>query len=595
MSERIGVFLCDCDAYISDVIEMEKVVEKAKQNKNVIAVMEEPYLCTQQGVNRIKQAVKDKDLDGAVIAACGDLKELNLKQKEHFKVEHIDLRKISKSYRLKKERSREEATLSTLEILETTLDRLQRYKAVPVLEIPITKRAMVIGGGIAGMQAAIDIANAGYEVYLVEKNPSIGGRMAQLSETFPTLDCTQCIMTPKMVEIKRHENIKLLTNSSVEEVRGYAGNFTVKIRKKATYVNWDQCTGCGMCTEKCPSKVPSEFNRGLGLRRAISTPFPQAVPNKPTIDAEHCLKITKDKCSNCEKSCPVDAIDYAMKDKTEELKVGAIVVATGYELMNKELIGEYGYGEYKDVIDSLQFERLLSASGPTAGEIRRPSDGKIPKEIVFIQCAGSRDQEHGVPYCSTVCCMYTAKHAMLYKHRVHDGQAYVFYMDIRAFGKGYEEFVQRAIEEDKVLYIRGRVSRLYEEDGKLVVWGFDTLSGKKIEIHADLVVLAMALLPSSDAREIARKLGIKTDEYGFITEANIKLKPLETSGNGIYVAGTCQGPRDIPDTVSHASGAASRVIVMFSKDTISVPAPIAVEVEELVKPEVKTVKKVEVG
>ncbi len=344
----------------------------------------------------------------------------------------------------------------------------------------------------------------------------------------------------------------------------------------------DFCTTCGACERVCPTgaihisdvsgktpkPIPSEHNQEMAGRNANYVPFPQAVPNKPVIDREHCMHFLTGNCGACEKFCDIGAIDYEQEDTIQELDVGAIVVATGFDLYNIEELKEYGGGKYEDVIDSLQFERLLSASGPTGGVIRRPSDGKIPKEVVFIQCAGSRDPELGVPYCSKICCMFTPKHAFLYKHRVSDGQAYIFYIDIRASGKGYEEFVQRAVEEEGILYLRGKVSKVFEEDGKVVVWGVDTLTGKKIEIKADLVVLATAAVPSEGTREIAKKLRIASDEDGWLTEAHPKLRPLETMTAGIFLAGTAQGPKDIPETVAQASGAAVKVASMFSKDEL---------------------------
>ena len=431
-------------------------------------------------------------------------------------------------------------------------------------EDPIT-RALIIGAGIAGMQAALDIANSGYEVVLVDKLPSIGGRMAQLSETFPTLDCAQCIMTPRTVEIGHHDNIKLLTYSEVESIEGDIGDFRVRIKRKPSYVNWDLCTGCGVCQEKCPKRVESEFERGMGKRKAIYTLSPQAVPNKPVIDAENCIYFVRGRCRACEKFCPVGAIDFEQEEHTVEERVGAVILATGYDLYPTDGLGQYGYGRIPDVIDGLAFERLLSASGPTAGQVKRPSDGKIPKEVVFVQCAGSRDPELGVPYCSKVCCMYTAKHAMLYKHRVHDGQAYVFYIDIRAAGKGYEEFVRRAMEEDRVLYLRGKVSKIFQDDGKVVVWGTDTLSGKPLEVAADLVVLATATVPKAGARELGRMLGIEADECGFYTEADGNMHPLETVRSGIFMAGADLGPKDIPETVAQGSGAAAKVLTLFAR------------------------------
>ena len=431
--------------------------------------------------------------------------------------------------------------------------------------VPPIQRVLIIGAGIAGMQAALDIANAGYEVVLVEREPSIGGRMAQLSETFPTLDCAQCILTPRTVEVGHHENIRLRTYSEVEAVEGNLGDFRVRIRRHAAYVNWDICTGCGLCQEKCPKRVVSDFERGVGKRKAIYTLSPQAVPNKPVIDRQSCIYFERGKCRACEKFCPVGAIDFEQEDAVVEERVGAIVVATGYDLYPLSLMGEYGYGEVPDVIDGLAFERLLSASGPTAGQVRRPSDGKEPKEVVFIQCAGSRDPELHKPYCSKICCMYTAKHAMLYKHKVHDGQAYVFYIDIRSAGKRYEEFVQRAMEEERVLYVRGKVSRVFRENGKVMVWGTDTLSGRNVEVAADLVVLAPAMVPKAGAGAVAELLGLPTDEHGWFTAAEANFQPVETGRAGVFLAGAAVGPMDIPETVAQASGAAAKVLSLFAR------------------------------
>jgi heterodisulfide reductase subunit A len=427
------------------------------------------------------------------------------------------------------------------------------------------KKAMVIGGGIAGISASIDLGNAGYDVVIVEKLPSIGGRMLQLSETFPTLDCAQCTLTPKTVETGQHARIKLLTYSEVDGVEGKAGDFLVRVLRKAAYVDWEKCNGCGLCQQKCPTKTPSEFDRGMGLGTAIYTLSPQAVPNKPVINTATCRYFKEGKCRVCEKVCPVGAIDYEQKDRYVEERVGAIIAAVGFDLIPKDRFGEYGYGTVPDVIDGLSFERLNSASGPTTGEIRRPSDGKIPKEVVFIQCTGSRDPERYMPYCSRVCCMYTAKHARLYKHKVHDGQAYIFYMDIRSTGKGYEEFIQQGMEEEGILYLRGRVSKIFRDDGKVVIWGADTLTGKKVEVSADMVVLATAIIAQKDAKDLAKKLGIPADEYGFLTEAERKLRPVETDREGIFIAGCAQGPKDIADAVAHANAAASKVQGLFAQ------------------------------
>ena len=434
-------------------------------------------------------------------------------------------------------------------------------------------RALVIGAGISGMQAALDIADSGHEVLLVEKEPAIGGHMAQLSETFPTLDCSQCILTPRTVEVGQHPNIRLLTLSEVvdvERLSSEAGDnetarprFRVRIKRHPRYVREDKCTACGDCAEVCPVVVPNEFDRGLAARRAIYIPSPQAVPAVYRLDPDACLGLFPLACGKCAEACDVDAIDYDMQPEIIEEEVGAIIVATGYELYQNEAVTAYEYMSHPNVMDGLEFERILSATGPTGGEIVRPSDRKVPKEVVFIQCAGSRNPEHGVSYCSKICCMYTAKHAILYKHRVPEGQVYVFYMDIRAGGKGYEEFVTRAMEEDDTVYIRGRVSKVFPTDDEVMVWGVDTLTGRKIEIAADLVVLASAIIPSAGSRRMARILGIDVDEFGFYCADDSEMTPVETGVPGIFLAGTGLGPQDIPETVAQASGAAAKVLSMF--------------------------------
>jgi heterodisulfide reductase subunit A len=361
-----------------------------------------------------------------------------------------------------------------------------------------------------------------------------------------------------MVEVGQHPNIRRLMLSEVTSVEGEAGDFRVKILRHPRYVIEDKCVACGACAKICPVKVSSEFDRGLSERSAIYMPFPQAVPAVYHLDRDVC-----EECGKCAEKCPTQAIDYDMQPETIEIEVGGIIVATGYELYDGEALRAYGYGLHPDVLNGLEFERLLSASGPTSGDIRRPSDGKVPKELVFIQCAGSRNPEHGMPYCSKICCMYTAKQAILYKHRVHDGQVYSFYMDVRAGGKGYEEFVARAMEEGETLYIRGRVSKVFAKNGKLVVWGADTLTGQKVEIAADMIVVAAAIVPSEGTRQMAEMLGIKVDEFGFYTPLNGEMSPVESGVDGIFVAGVGLGPRDIPETVAQASGAAAKVLSAF--------------------------------
>lgn len=584
MKQRIGVFICHCGINIASTVQIERVVKALKEYAGVVHIEDYKYMCSDPGQGMIEARIKEKRLNGVVVAACSPtLHEVTFRNvmaragvnpyrceianiREHCSWIHKDIDK---------------ATEKAIKIIKTIIEKVKLNEELTPLSIRIIKRALVIGGGIAGIQSALDIANAGYQVILVEKSPSIGGHMAQLSETFPTLDCSQCILTPKMVEVAQHKNVKLYNYAELEGISGYVGNFKAKIRLKASYVDWSKCVGCGLCIEKCPTKVASEFEERLTYRKSIYIPFPQAVPNKPVIDREHCRYFKTGKCRVCEKVCDLHAIKFDDEDDFVEEEVGTIIVASGYELYDKQNIGEYGAGRYKDVIDGLQFERLLSASGPTNGEIRRPSDGKIPKRVAFVSCVGSRDPELHKPYCSKVCCMYLTKHAMLYKHRVPDGESTVFYIDVRSDGKGYEEFTQRAQEEDHVTYIRGKVSKIYEDDGELVLLSADTLSGKPIELKCDLVVLGTAIIPSSGVDELVKKLKIQTDANGFLTEAHPKLRPVESLTPGIFIAGCAHAPKDIPDTVAQASAASSKVLGMFGQKELSHDPMVAFVDEDL--------------
>jgi len=417
------------------------------------------------------------------------------------------------------------------------------------------KSVLVIGAGIAGMQASLDLASRGMKVYLVEKTPSIGGRMAQLDKTFPTMDCSICILAPKMIECFRHPNITLLTYSEVQEVTGSPGNFAVKILRKPRFINEERCTGCGVCAQYCPVEVPSEFNMGIGVRKAIYVPFPQAVPLKYTIDEEHCLK-----CRLCEKTCQTEAVDLNQKPEVVDLNVGAIVVATGFEFLDVQTRSEYGYGKHQNVLISLEFERLLSASGPTGGHLLRLSDGRIPKRIAFIQCVGSRSLKGGVSFCSSACCMYATKEAILIREHIPECEVYIFYNELKVFGKGFQDFVTRAQDYWGVKYVRALPGEVVEDSktGNLTLWYEDTKENVTKSIDVDVVVLCPALIPRAANKEVAVVLGLELDQHGFFKPKDPLFAPVDTNVPGVFICGYCQGPKDIPESVAQASAAAAR-------------------------------------
>ncbi len=566
---RIGVFICHCGTNIASVVDVEKVAKAAFEMPDVVFATDYKYMCSEPGQAMIKEAILEQKLDRIVIASCSPrMHELTFRKMlkgtaiNPYMLEIANIREQCAWVHT----DREKATAKAIGLVQMAVAKVAKNKPLSAGTIPITKKALVIGGGIAGIQAALDIADCGYDVTIVEKEPSIGGHMVMLDKTFPTMDCSACISTPKMVEANAHPNITLKTSCEVEKVSGYVGNFEVTIKEKAKYVNHDLCTGCGLCQTKCPTKVTSEFDQGMSKRSAIYIPFAQAVPSKPVIDANACLKLKNGKCGVCEKVCPIGAINYKDKERFTTEQFGAIIVATGYELVNwEEMYPEYGGGKYEDVITGLQFERLVNASGPTEGHILRPSNGKEPRDVVIIKCVGSRDPKKGKSYCSRACCMASAKHAHQILDKIPNSRVYVFYMDVRTPGKGYEEFYDNT-RKDGTQYIRGRVSKIYKEGSKLIVKGEDSLLAKPVTVEADMVILATAMEPASGAYELAGKLGIAVDSDNWITEAHPKLRPVETQTNGIYLCGTCQGPKDIPDTVAQASAAAVKVAALFSHD-----------------------------
>ena len=443
----------------------------------------------------------------------------------------------------------------------------------------MTKRALVIGGGIAGITAALDIADAGFPVDIVEKDYTVGGKMARLDKTFPTLDCASCIVTPKMTEVSQNSNIRILSYSEVCDVKGYIGNFEVDIKRHPRFVDETKCTGCGACIEKCPNKkVPNSFNLNLDNCKAINIPFAQAVPKVAAINADYCLhmkglKNGKDNvCGFCEKACTAGAINFNQKEEILTEKYGAIIVATGYNPISLEKFDEYAYSQSPDVVSSLEFERLCNASGPTNGHLLRPSDGKEPKNIVFVQCVGSRcsaDSTKGHEYCSKICCMYTAKHAILTRDHYPDTNITVFYIDVRTPGKNFDEFYRRAVEQYGVHYIKGQVGKVTPlSDGTLDVQGSDLILNKQVHIKADMVVLAASIEADKTARPLATMLTTSMDNNDFFLEAHAKLRPVESPTAGIFLAGCCQGPKDIPETVAQSSGAAAKAICLLVKDKL---------------------------
>ena len=573
--QRIGVFVCWCGSNIAGTVDVKAVAAALRNEPGVVFSTDYQYMCSQAGQNLIKDAIAEHKLTGIVICSCSP------------RMHEATFRKTAASaginpYMVEIANVREQCswvhkdmptgTAKAIILGKAAVAKVNLNAPLTPGESPVTKRALVIGGGIAGIQTALDIADAGFPVDIVETKPTIGGKMAQLDKTFPTLDCAACILTPKMVDVAQNEKIRIFSYSEVTQVKGFVGNFDVTIKRKARYVKEDVCTGCGLCTEKCPQKkIPNEFNLGMDNRHAIYIPFAQAVPKVATIDPNACMMLKTGKCGVCSKVCAAGAIDYKAKDEFIEEKYGAIVVATGFNPVSMDKFDEYAYSQSKDVVTSLEFERLMNAAGPTGGTLLRPSDGEHPHTIVFVQCVGSRCAscaEKGKEYCSKICCMYTAKHAMLTRDKYPDTDVYVFYIDVRTPGKNFDEFYRRAVEEYGVHYIKGMVGKVVPEGRKLMVQASDLLANKQLHIAADMVVLAAAIEPDKSARPLATMLTASMDTNDFFTEAHPKLRPVESPTAGIFLSGACQGPKDIPETVAQAGAAASKVIGLLAKDKL---------------------------
>lgn len=580
--ERIGVFVCHCGTNIAGTVDVAKVAEELGKVNGVVYSTHYTYMCSSAGQKMIEDKIHELNLTGVVLCSCSPrMHEKTFRSCAEraglnaYKVEVANIREQC-SWVMKEmgDATEKAIALGKAAVAKTILD-------TPLIEgeTPMTKRALVIGGGIAGITAALDIADAGFPVDIVEKDYTVGGKMAKLDKTFPTLDCASCIVTPKMTEVSQNPNIRILSYSEVAGVKGYIGNFEVDIKRHPRYVDETKCTGCGACIEKCPNKkVPNAFNLNLNNRKAIDIPFAQAVPKVAAISADYCLhmkglKNGKDNvCGFCEKACAAGAINFHQEETMLTEKYGAIIVATGYNPISLEKFDEYAYSQSPDVVSSLEFERLCNASGPTNGHLLRPSDGKEPKNIVFVQCVGSRcsaDSTKGHEYCSKICCMYTAKHAILTRDHYPDTNITVFYIDVRTPGKNFDEFYRRAVEQYGVHYIKGQVGKVTPlSDGTLDVQGSDLILNRQVHIKADMVVLAASIEADKSARPLATMLTTSMDNNDFFLEAHAKLRPVESPTAGIFLAGCCQGPKDIPETVAQSSGAAAKAICLLVKDKL---------------------------
>ncbi len=578
---RIGVYVCHCGSNIAGTVDVEQVVEFARGLDSVVVACDYSFMCSDPGQELIKKDIGDFRLNRVVVASCSPtMHESTFRrvcQEAGLNPYLFEMANIREQCSWVTE-DKQMATEKAKALVSAAVSRVYYHQPLEIKEVPINPNTLVVGGGIAGIQAALEIADSEHKVYLVERTPSIGGHMSQLDKTFPTLDCSSCILTPKMTMVGSHPYIELMAYSEVEEVSGYIGNFKIRIRRRAKYVNEDKCTGCGLCQEKCPWKVDSEFEAGMGKRKAIYTPFPQAVPNTPVIDPEHCIYFLKGKCRLCEKICEAKAIDFEQVDKFVELEAGSIIVATGYSLFDPSIIYQYGYKRLDNVLTSLEFERIVSSFGPTDGNIRL-KDGSTPQGIAIIHCVGSRDKNYH-DYCSRVCCMYALKYSHLIKEKIN-AEVYQMYIDMRCFGKGYEEFYER-VSEEGVNFIRGKVAQVTdravseEEKGKLIVVVEDTLLGRVVRVAVDMVILCPAMESQPDAEAVTRLFNINRSADGFFLEKHPKLDPVATTTDGVFVVGCCQGPKDIPDTVAQASAAASRVLSMISKGKTEVEAATAV-------------------
>ena len=582
MNRRIGVYICHCGSNIAGTVDVAEVARYAGILDSVVVSRDYGYMCSEPGQELIKKDIKELELNRVVVAACSprmhELTFRNACQDAGLNPYLFEMANVREHCSWVTE-DKQKATEKAKALVSAAVKRVYYHQPLVTKEVPFNPNTLIVGGGIAGIQAALEIANGEHKVYLVEREPSIGGHMIQLDRTFPTLDCSECILTPKMTEVAQHPFINLLAYSEVEEVSGFIGNFKVKVRKKARFVDESKCTGCGVCEQKCPWKTDSEFEVGLAKRKAIYIPFPQAVPNVATIDKELCVYFKTGKCRACERFCEAGAVDFSQVDQIIEVEVGSIILATGYDIFDPGLMPQYGYGRYDNILTGLEFERMTSAGGPTGGRVLLKS-GKEPESVAIVHCVGSRDKNY-CEYCSRVCCMYGLKYAHLLRE-LTKAEVYEMYIDMRSFGEGQEEFYER-VSREGVNFIRGKVGEIAADpvDGKLIVSCADTVIGKALGVCVDMVILCTALKARSDAEQVAKTFTINQRADGFFLERHVKLDPVATPTAGVFIAGCCQGPKDIPDTVAQASAAAARVLAMISKGKVEIEAATAVIDEEL--------------
>ncbi len=577
---RVGVYICHCGTNIARSVDVKTIAKQASALPNVVVARDYAYVCSDAGQTLIAQDIKNLKLNRIVVAACSPtLHEPTFRkcvEEAGLNGYLLTIANIREQCSWVHSEEQGRATEKAMSLVKMAVARASLLEPLEAMTVPIKKSCVIVGGGITGIQAALDLAEEGFEVYLVEKNPSLGGHMAQLDKTFPTMDCSMCILSPKMAAVIHHPNIHVLTNSEISRVSGYVGNFTVHVAAKPRYVIENLCNGCGECAKVCPIQVPNEFDADLGPRKSIYIPFPQAVPLVYTIDIDHCIK-----CYKCVDACGLGAIDFSDEPREKEIEAGTLILATGFDPFDASAIEEYGYGTYENVITGVEFERIISPSGPTGGKLVRPSDGKPPKRVAFLQCVGSRDERTN-PYCSRVCCMYATKQALLVKEKTPDADVLIFYIDMRAFGKGYEEFYKRA-QIEGMRYIRGKVADIFEDSKSknLKLQAEDTLLGTLVEADVDMVVLSVGVVPSVGTSSLRRVFNISIGPDGFFKEAHPKLRPMDTLVDGVFIAGVAQGPKDIPDCVAQASGAAQKASNLMSAGEAKIEAATAEVNEDL--------------